>query len=150
MKMNWGAGIIIVFVFILFAFGMATMVFIAMNSGVNLVADDYYQQEVEFQDRIESTKNAQNIEKLITLSFDTEQQMIELQFPENMNFQQGNIHFFRPSNYRLDKKIELNLDQENKQTIPFTLLNETGLWRVKIEWKEGEKGFFVEKSLVID
>jgi hypothetical protein len=148
MKINWGTGITLVF--ILFALLMARMVFIAMGSEVNLVSDDYYQQEVDFQSRIEKIKNAESFEKLITLSFNSQEQMIELQFPEKFNSTEGIIHFFRPSDNHLDKKITLVLNQENKQEIPFSFLNKKGLWRVKIDWDGDGKEFFVEKPLVIE
>lgn len=148
MKISWGTGITIVF--ILFAMGMATMVIVAMGHDVNLVSDDYYQQEVDFQNRIEKIKNAESIEKLINLSFDNETQMITLQFPKSTSSAKGNIHFFRPSNYRLDKKIELSLDREAKQVLPFSFLNEIGLWRVKLDFELDGKPLFVEKVLVLE
>ena len=148
MKVNWGTGVTIVF--ILFALGMATMVIIAMGSNVNLERSDYYQEEIDFQNHIDKVKNAEKLQKLITLSFNTQEQMIELQFPQKLNSTEGIIHFFRPSDNHLDKKITLSLDQGNKQKIPFSFLNKKGLWRVKIDWNGDGKDFFVEKVLVID
>ena len=57
--MNWGHKITISF--ILFAIIIITMVTIAMRTDVNLVAPDYYEEELAYQEQIDRSKNFQGL-----------------------------------------------------------------------------------------
>ena len=54
--MNWGYRIIIVFV--LFIAGILSMVLYVNSKGADLVAEDYYMQEVNYQDIINAKSNS--------------------------------------------------------------------------------------------
>ena len=55
---NWGTGIMIAFG--IFGVGLAVMIWIALSSPTDLVADDYYQRGLEYEGRIQSIQRARS------------------------------------------------------------------------------------------
>lgn len=142
MKLNWGHYIVIAFV--LFA-AMLTYFMIkgARNQG-DLVAKDYYQQEVNYQQRIEAFNNAEALGKV---DLARNEDGLCLVFPQNFNTKSiGEIHFYRPDNARLDFVIPLNLNSENNVCIEKNRLA-TGVWSVKIQATHSGKSYYWEESI---
>ena len=54
--MNWGYKIM--FVYLLFVVGMLTLVYKCTQQNTELVADNYYDQEVKYQERYNKLQNA--------------------------------------------------------------------------------------------
>jgi len=140
--MNWGKRIVIVFV--LFIGLIATLVTISMRQDVSLVAKDYYVQEIAYQDQIEriQNKNDMNIQPRL----EQKDGLIVLTI-KDLDLQ-GEIHFFRPSNAKLDKKYTLKLNESGEQLFSATDF-EKGLWRVKINWNNKGKEYYSEHSVVL-
>jgi len=145
--MNWGWYIFLSFV--LFAIFIITLVVRTMQEDVNLVSEDYYQQEMKYQDQIDRIENSAGIDP-IDLSVNYEEQVVVFSFPPSLAQKsvEGELYFFRPSNSSLDYRIKLALDPDFTQKVSLRNLSK-GMWRVKISWIEGEKGFFQEKVLVL-
>ena len=53
--MNWGKGIFIFYS--LFVVAILSVVYFAFTQEVNLVSEDYYQQEIAYESQIERIKN---------------------------------------------------------------------------------------------
>ncbi|MDN3688653.1 FixH family protein [Cyclobacterium jeungdonense] len=139
--MNWGSGIIVVFV--VFVALMATMVTICMKQDdMHLVTDNYYEEEIRYQEHIDKVSNSLESEKK-ALSFDAGKKILTLNLPVGA---QGELHLFRPSDARMDQKIDVDILKEDVNTVNLNKL-ETGYWRVKLTWKENGKGFFEEKKI---
>lgn len=140
--MNWGTRIVIAF--ICFVGVIVTLVTISMRQDVSLVAKDYYVQELAYQDQIERIENKNRMDIQPTVELNAGQ--VELSI-KNLDLE-GTVHFFRPSNSKLDKKYILQLDQNGKQA--FSALDfEKGLWKVKINWSSEGKEYYSEHSLVL-
>ena len=146
LKISWGTGIVIVFAIFMGA-TVSTAVYL-MNQDVNLVADDYYNQEIKYQqqiDRIERTKKLDE-ESIIVFNGTT----INVTIPESLMNRDltGEIYFYRPSDEKSDIKIPLYTDSLGLQVIPVSSL-EKGLWSVKVSWLAGEMEYFVEERIFI-
>ena len=63
MKFNWGFGIALVIV--IFAVGVGVLVYIAASQKVDLVADNYYEQELKHQDRIDESRRSADLKEKI-------------------------------------------------------------------------------------
>lgn len=142
--MNWGTKIVIAFG--CFMVLIISMVVISMRQDINLVAPDYYVQEIAYQDQMDRIKNHNDSEQL-TLTHNKADQRIVLHYNQN-DLVNGEVLFFRPSDESQDKKYKLSLSDDNIQTFS-TKSMQSGLWKVKISWKQGEKEFYQEKTLVI-
>ena len=65
-KMNWGKGLI--GVFCLFALGMGTLAYKASSTKLDLVSNEYYKDELRYQDKIDGMNNASKISVYDTLT----------------------------------------------------------------------------------
>lgn len=144
--MNWGKSIVLAFV--LFAGVIITMVYISMQHDVNLVAVNYYEEELAYEDQLNRIRNFESLSSKPTVKRDGSQ--IVLSFPSEVanQMKNGEIHFFRPSDYKSDRKIEIKLDHQYRQVFPVSLFG-NGLWKTKLNWESGDKEYFFEQKIVL-
>src|SRR5688572_5303317 len=105
--MSWGIRVIILTVG--FAAFMSFLVYKSMQQQFDLVAEDYYSQELAFQDQINKQTNQQQSGIAITLKAAEED--VILSFPDVPSDRSvvGSITFFRPSDSHKDVKVEIAL-----------------------------------------
>lgn len=145
--MNWGKGITLSF--IAFATVIITMVVICMKQDVNLVATNYYEQEIAYQDQIQRISNFEALVRKPKISRDGNQ--IVVSFPEDLaqSVLEGEILFFRPSDRHKDVSAVLQLNDERKMYFPVKQFSK-GLWKTKMTWRSsGDQEFFTEQRIVI-
>jgi len=143
MKLNWGFGIVVTA--LLFMAFIVTLVVKTYSFKVDLVADDYYNQELHYQDKINSMNNVKNAEDKVQWKLVSDE--IVFTFPEKQNVE-GYIEFFRPSDSAKDKKFAIELDSSNVQSYNTGLLAQ-GLYRLKIDWTVNEKSYYTEEDIYI-
>jgi nitrogen fixation protein FixH len=144
--MNWGHKITIIFV--AFAGMMIYMVVRSFQANVDLVTEDYYIQELNFQQQIDKTKNVKADQKEVSHRLTIEG--VELQFSEKSTLSnlEGNINIYRPSEADMDKSISIALDSQMKQMISPEFFI-PGKYILKIDWKEGETPYYQEIELMV-
>ncbi len=144
-KFNWGTGIVIAMaLFIVFILSFVYKTIAIDKYEHHLVSEDYYKDELYYQEEIDKLNNASKLSENITLS--NSSQGITIQFPENLDFNKikGTIHFLRRSNYKLDfdKEIKLN---DHFIIIPDSLLV-SGKWIIKIDWQYNDEKYLLKES----
>lgn len=146
--MNWGWKIVVVYS--AFVIMTLSMVFFFMRQKVDLVADDYYKQEIEYQGQIDKISNANSLKESIGFSYLPENRIVLLKFPVDHvgGGLQGKIHFYRPANAEEDKIFDINPETNGEQKIGVGSLSK-GLWKVKITWAFGDKDFYNEKTVTL-
>ncbi|OIQ28358.1 MAG: cytochrome C oxidase Cbb3 [Bacteroidetes bacterium MedPE-SWsnd-G2] len=147
MKINWGTGIVIAFVCFI-AFIMYFVVSMSTNDKYDhdLVNENYYEQELKYQEDIDKEKKAKNLSENVKWRKSSEG--IEIEFPSTMNYSdiKGTLHLDRPSNKTLDFKSELNLNS-SKFIIPKDNLLE-GRWNLKIYWNYKGNDYLFKELIV--
>jgi hypothetical protein len=143
---HWGVGAVIAFV--LFAGIILTMVFISMSQRVDLVAEDYYQQELGHQARIESEQRLSAIGErpVVSVAHST----VTLKFPRALPPAEltGSLLFYRPDDRTRDFVVPLRLDSSGTQHVPVASAK-PGLWRLKARWIFRSDEFYFEEALFI-
>jgi hypothetical protein len=145
-KFNWGFGIVVSF--ILFASATFVMVYISMSTNVDLVAEDYYEKEIKYQQQIELVKSTSALEQNIDVNVASSH--VILKFPKlgSSELYSGTVFFFRPSDKRGDFQKTVQLDSSYSQKISTqTML--PGLWRAKIFWFVDKKEYYSELPITI-
>ena len=100
MKLNWGHYIVIGFIG--FVILILFMVFRSYQHNNDLVSEDYYAEEIAFQDVIDKKTNAA---KLITNIFWEKTEIgLLFHYPDMGEQISGEIYIFRPSDKSLDVK----------------------------------------------
>lgn len=144
--MNWGAGIALLYIG--FVIGILTLVTMSMNQRVDLVSEDYYDQELRFQGKMEKIQRSQDLSQPI--SWQVNDKTISIQFPENFQSQtlSGTIALYCPSDPRKDVLFGINADAQNQQIIPLDKVQE-GRYLIKLDWKNGEISYWNEGVITI-
>ncbi|CAN5385727.1 hypothetical protein BH09BAC3_BH09BAC3_14270 [soil metagenome] len=141
--MNWGKSIILAFVG--FAIFIGVLVAICIRQEVSLVSKNYYEEELSYQDRIESMNNYSELSSKpdVTVSKD----VIQVQLNQHSIIEKGTMVMFRPSDGKLDRKFIL----KNTATTQEFDVSEfpKGLYRMKLQWSMESKDYFLEKLITL-
>ncbi|MVM31757.1 nitrogen fixation protein FixH [Spirosoma sp. HMF4905] len=146
--MNWGKSIILVFV--LFGSFIGTMVYRMTRERIDLVSENYYQNEIEYQQHIDRVSNAQSIQagfnfsKIMTYLAD--QQQVVFVLPNRL--QKGEITFYRPGDSRQDFRVNVPAKHPTRQVIPTKSLAK-GNWRVQFTWSDGQREYYKEEQIFL-
>lgn len=106
--MNWGKGITVAM--IAFMSFIAVMIIILMSNKVDLVSEDYYQQEIVYGDEIIARNNWQNTYEPAVLSESESHLVIAL--PKIEGVSEFNVDLRRPN----DKNDDLHFTAAQTQT----------------------------------
>ena len=145
MKINWGTAIVIAFVaFISFIMYFVISMSTDKKFDHDLVVEDYYQQELKFQDDINKVENANKLSE--NISFQKTNKGIILSFPKDLDIKniKGNVFLYRPSNKQLDFEIPISLSNHNLLIPDNSLLD--GRWNIKIDWLYKTDEFMFKKE----
>src|SRR5689334_18129956 len=108
MKLDWGHQLAIgMGIFMLFIIVLTVRM---ARSKVDLVSDNYYQDEIEYQQQITKQQRSQ---KLFTaVKFKKEGNSLYVVFPKEKAVQgiSGTVHLFRASDAGLDRKLSIQTD----------------------------------------
>jgi len=147
MKINWGTGIVIAFIAFI-SFIMYFVINMNINKKYNhdLVTEDYYKKELEFQNDIDKETNAKNLVENLSWKKTTEGLVIT--FPETLIKENitGKVFLYRPSNKQFDFETELSLSNHNLLIPDKSLLD--GRWNIKVDWKYNGKSYLYKKEII--
>ena len=140
--MGWGTRIALFYgSFVVFIMALVVMAF---NQDFDLVADDYYEQEIAYQDRIDQMTNANSDGQKVIITKGND--AYQLAFSERA--EEVKVHFFRPSDDTKDVLLE-EAEIESVLAVPSSQLI-AGKYLVKVEWKANGKTYFQEDDLFVN
>lgn len=144
-KINWGTGIVIAMVaFMVFILSFVYKSIAIEKYGHELVSEDYYKDELYYQQEIDKLNNANKLVQNITLN--NSAKGITIKFPGDKDFEKikGTIFFQRLSNEKLDFEQEINLES-NSVLIPDNILV-SGKWIIRIDWTFEKETYLFKES----
>jgi len=143
MKLNWGWALVIALA--LFAIFIGQFFVRGFSHRADLVADDYYNKEINYQQHINSAANAK---ALGAISFIPVVGNLGIQFPEAFDGKNatGSIQLYKPDNSDFDQTLPLAIDSANVQVIKSEDMLR-GLWRIKIDAKANGESYYWEESI---
>ncbi|MBS0025926.1 FixH family protein [Chitinophaga sp. 22321] len=144
--MNWGHKIIIVFA--VFAAGMLTLVTKSMRTKIDMVTQDYYGEELKYQQVIDGKQNAAGLSAPIMVAQPEEGIMIT--YPRELLGKtiNGRLTFYRPSDAGKDIHLSLQPDPSGHQLINRQLFIK-GQYRMKVQWTINDQPFYQEQPIHI-
>ena len=140
--MNWGHKIVLAF--ILFAAFIGYMVVKAFQEDFDLVAEDYYAQEINYQQKLNKLSNTVEAGKSVMVRQNGNE--ILLTFPDKGV--QGSIHFYHPSRKIFDRTFDIELTDNQMQKIDRAELV-GGNYRVNITWQTDNQNYYQQSSIYI-
>ena len=98
----------------------------------DLVTEDYYKQELEFQDDIDKENNSKDLASNITWKKTSDGILIV--FPETLKIEDitGKVFLYRPSNKQFDFDTAISLSNHNLLIPDKRLLD--GRWNIIVDW----------------
>lgn len=140
--MNWGKGITIgmaVFIgFILF------MVITLMNHRADLVSEDYYQQELNYDQQYNALTNYAGSKERIAVR--TDSVMLRFELPELLSTDSVHLQLRRPDNKALD--ISIDLPAHRVIVIPLVRLR-SGQYEASIRGRMAGRPYLFQERVII-
>jgi hypothetical protein len=146
MKINWGTAIVIAFVgFIGFIMYFVISMSTDKKYDHDLVTEDYYQKELEYQSDIDKEEKGKGLTK--NVSHKKTEEGIVLTFPENLKKENidGKVFLYRPSNKQLDFEIPISLSNHNLLIPDKRLLD--GRWNIKVYWTYNKEDYLYKADI---
>lgn len=131
MKLNWGHGVFITLS--LFVAMMAWFMVRAIGDPEELVAEDYYQQELRYQERIDQMGHARDAGEAVRM--EVTPGLLTLRFPASVHGKTitGSAHFMKPNDVRADRTEPLVVDADGLATLD-TRDWMKGVYQLDVTW----------------
>ncbi|MFC0605074.1 FixH family protein [Winogradskyella pulchriflava] len=147
MKINWGTGIVLAFIgFISFILYFIITMSTNDKYDFDLVTEDYYGQELQFQADLNKEKNSQALTE--NINWKKTNDGIVIVFPEDLDLTkiEGKVFLYRPSNKQFDFEIPISLSNRNLLIPDKRLLG--GRWNIKVDWNYNEEAYLYKTEII--
>ncbi len=142
--MNFGKWIVVAF--ILFAGFIGTLVTVCVRQEVSLVTRNYYEEEINHQQKINRLTNTQHLQVKPEIKLTADR--ITVSFSDFERITEGELKLLRPSNARLDRTFKVAPSQQDEQQFSLTA-SDRGLYRASLKWKMDGQEYYIEKVIVL-
>ncbi|MBK8349032.1 MAG: FixH family protein [Saprospiraceae bacterium] len=147
MKFNWATGLTIFFT--LFVATLAFILYQSRQVHDSLVVENYYDEDLNYQSHYDKKQNTADLTVKVKMEYNREAGQILITFPiDSVSVTSGTILLFNPYSNKSDVKYDFNLGKEATYKLPVKNIK-PGRWKLKIDWKRGEKLFYQEEEIVI-
>jgi len=146
MKINWGTGIVIAFgLFITFILYFVFKVQSDSQYDNELVVEEYYKQELKFENQMKKEQNASDMTDKIIIN--TSAEGITITFPSDLDLTKviGKVSLYRPSNQKLDFEVPISLSGPHLLIPKSNLVD--GRWDISLDWTYDGREFLNKKTI---
>ena len=147
MTLNWGHKLMLGF--FLFAGMIAYLVYQSMHTRYDLVSKEYYKDELQYQQIIDGTNQANRLSSRPAVSQTDNTIVIRLPHEMKQATVTGNIWFYCADNAQKDKKLPLQVNTDAVQTINSRQFS-SGNYTVKINWEANGVKYYAETPVTIN
>ena len=143
--MSWGYKIMLAY--LVFIGGIALLVVMSVKEKQELVTNDYYEQELKFQDKINEVENANSLSAKIMIEATGNE--ITFFFPQEMKgiTIQSDIMMYSPSSILKDRHLTGNTT-DGKLGFKNQKIS-TGNYTCKISWTASGKKYYDERKITV-
>jgi nitrogen fixation protein FixH len=128
---------------------LVTFVIWASRQHEDLVAQNYYENEVRFQKQLDQMNRTQPLAAQVTVAYDAVLQNIVITLPAAQAANAvGQIHLYRPSDAALDRSVPLAVNRNGVQQLDAKALP-SGLWKIRVQWSVGGEEYFLDRDVVV-
>jgi hypothetical protein len=142
----WPVSIVAAFVCLIG--GITTVIVIAATHRDSMVSENYYEQELTYQNQIDGTVRAQKSGAAIASDSASGNVVITMppaQLAQNFS---GTIELYRPSDSKLDRTLKLSPRADGTQTLDNSKLA-AGLWLVRVKWSAAGEDYYLEQKITV-
>lgn len=143
MKLNWGHYIVAFFVF--FASFIGYMVYKSYGLRLDLVSNQYYEDELAFQQKLDRMNNAAGIKEQISVEFN--EGKLNIQLPAELKAVSGfNLKLLCMSDARYDKSFNAFKPTGGSLSVS-TEGFKSGPYHLELGWEQFNKSYLIEKEI---
>ena len=122
------------------------MVITLMTKGnADLVSEDYYKKEIEYEKEITALKNSENATEKVTIN--NKGEFIVFQFPTTKEIDNIEIHLLRPNNDKADLTFS---EKDTKNVMIEKKKLEKGVYKASIRYDSEGQPFLQKEELNIN
>ncbi len=147
MKFNWGIGIALFYSF--FVLALVYQVWKSTQYDHSLVSDHYYADDLKYQEHYNKLKNKQQLSTDLKIIELEDRGGIALRFPPEVSKIRGEVHFFCPSDSKLDFRLPVQAKGPQQEQFVPTKGLKNGLWKIKVDWQADGTAYYSEEAIVI-
>jgi nitrogen fixation protein FixH len=134
---------------ILFLVAIITLVIFTMTIDENLVVEDYYSQDLIYQQQLDKANRTAAMGETLTINYVRGRGVIvKINDKFINNIIVGNIVFYRPSDKNLDRQTNLELINGDQSIDTKTF--EKGLWEIQISWSMNDVDYYSSQRIIIN
>ena len=146
MKFHWGHGIALFYG--IFALALILVVIKSTSFDNSLVFDDYYAQDIRYQETIDRRANSKSLEQPVLLMQEGSCHYLVFPVNELSGKVSGQIQFYRASSNRYDRFQEIELEEEGRICLNSEDLI-GGFWQLKVNWTSAGVDYLDEFDLYL-
>lgn len=144
--MNWGTRI-----FIFYSFFVVGILFLVIRSTFHtwdLVADDYYGEELKYESRMNAISNTGQLPSRPAMR--VEGNSVVLNFPTELLTSQpsGRVKFYKPADKGGDFDLPIQLDNHGNQAMVIPV-GKSGRYNAQLSWSTNDRQYYQEYSLFL-
>jgi len=146
-KISWPTGIVLaILAFVIFILSFVFKVTFLPKYDHHLVSEDYYQEELNYQQEIDKLNNAGRLKENVSIV--KNEKGLLIRFPKEFEFSSisGTINFTRLSNSKIDFKLPIQLNNSEFLIKDKNLVR--GRWNVKIDWQVNNELYLYKEKLI--
>lgn len=143
MKLNWGIGITVVY--IMFIGGIMFMVMLSGRQKIDLVTEDYYEQEIKYQERIDQAGRSAALSEKVLVAL--KGNSLEIRFPSEFAGKSisGKALLYYPADIKKDFTSAISTT-DNRFTLEIPE-HGSGLHILKLSWESGGITYYNEEQV---
>ncbi|HWH70817.1 MAG TPA: FixH family protein [Candidatus Sulfotelmatobacter sp.] len=130
--------------------GCVSFVIFCSRHPADLVAADYYEQEMRYQGQLDRMQRAQRLDRAASVAYDAASKLITVSVPQGGKASElaGTIQLYRPSTAGLDRQLKFAPNANGVQTIDASGL-QPGLWKIRVSWTTDNQEYLIDQRVVI-
>lgn len=142
----WPAAIIGAFA--LFISGTISLIVLASSQREDLVCANYYEQEIGYQQHIDSREHARQLGGRARVVFDPAAKQLCVLLPSEQlrDGVVGRVQLYRPAAASMDRQFNLLPGPDGAQTIQLPDLL-PGLWKVRVAWTSSGRDYSLDLKI---
>jgi len=125
------------------------MVYVAMQQTNEMLDENYYVREQEYQSLIDGAEALRSIQTEPLIHQNNE--YLTIQLPENSfaNIQDGEVSLIKPDNEKLDVLFPLEPDSNGTFHVDKSKLTK-GVYKVRVKWINTDQQYYSDENLYVE
>ena len=148
MRFTWAHAAVAIPVTIVVVFTSVLIRSMSDDKKTELVTDDYYAREIQFQEQINKTKNALILKTELDWRSNGGNWELGLKGEFAPELVKGVLTVYRPSDSSLDFDVPIKLDSNGTQLISGEKFKK-GKYQIQVRWNASDLDCYLEKNIFI-